>query len=380
MAKVLFFQRTLLQCRLNVFKELHGVTGCILCFGKKGPPNSYMLKVRPDFPHCRVFDFYPFKGKETFVIQDVLTPLPKYKPDIIITDFALAILSNWLLLILRPFFRFRLILWGHGYNKKTGFNPNRYFIDKLRIWFINRADAIIVYSDQNKAIISKYLKNPEKIFIAHNTLDTRELTKLREQMEKKGKDNIKKEIGFNAQYNLIYIGRILKDKEPDRLINVFKMLTKRLDSVALHFIGDGPMVKQLKDITQGLNVKFWGNMTNDYQTGRLLFASDLMVMPGYLGLSVVHSFCFDKPVVSQKRGEQGPFHSPEVEYVIDGKTGFLVKYGNNELMADTIIKYLNDEKKQLMMKGEIRTMVQGVCSIDNMIVGIKKAIDYAHNL
>ena len=70
------------------------------------------------------------------------------------------------------------------------------------------------------------------------------------------------------------------------------------------------------------NVVFHGAIHDDVKTGEILFACDMMVMPGYLGLSVNHAFCFDCPVMSFEQQKNGPFHSPEVEYVINNKTGF----------------------------------------------------------
>lgn len=179
------------------------------------------------------------------------------------------------------------------------------------------------------------------------------------------------------------MGRLLKEKEPDRLIDVYKIISKKIDNIELHIVGNGPMMeelkvktKKLKDEDKNLKIRFWGAITDDEMTGKMLYASDLMVMPGYLGLSIVHSFCFDCPVVSQKQGVNGPFHSPEIEYVIEGKTGFLTPYDNNELMAEIIIDYLLDEAKPNEMKQEIRKMVEKVCSLDNMIKGFSEAIDY----
>lgn len=374
---ILFFQRTLPRYQLSLFERLNKSLGIVLCFGKKGPPNTFLSKAQPDFPHCQINDYYPFPGKENVVIQDVISPLLKFKPDIIILEFTLSILSNWLLFLLKPFLKYKIILRSHGWNRKIGFFPKKSFVDKGRIWLMNKADALIVYSQEGKDGISKYLDDPEKIFIGHNSLDVNRLIKIRDGLEKIGRENIKREVGFKEKYNLIYIGRILKDKEPDRLIDVLRIIKSRLDSVELCIAGDGPLLEELKDKCRDLNINFRGAVIDDLAMGKLLFASDLMVMPSRLGLSIVHSFCFDIPVLSQKVGENGVSHGPEIEYLKDGKTGFLTAYGDNELMAKTAIDYfLNDQQKQYMKK-EIRRAVTEQCGFDRMIEGFSKAVDYA---
>jgi glycosyltransferase involved in cell wall biosynthesis len=395
--KILIFQRLLPYYRIQVFRKICEETGAILCFGKRGPKKTYLPKVEPTFSYLKIDDFYPVKGKETLVFLNIFLPLIKFKPDIIITEFALGIISNYLLLLMKPFFKFKLILWSHGYNRKTGLYPNKFLADKLRVWWVNQANAIILYTQKGKKLISKYIRNPQKIFVAFNTLDTDELLDLRNKLERIGKERIKKDVGFGSKYNLIFIGRLLKEKEPDRLIRVFKIISKKLDDISVHFVGDGPMIDELRREARGVqlqgkldilpdshwsrqsmknNIKFWGSIIDISVTGKLLFASDLMVMPGYLGLSVVHSFCFDTPVVSQKQGIAGPFHSPEVEYVVDNKTGFLVEYGNDEKMADVIIDYLLNKEKQEEMKKHIRHTVENICSLKNMLNGFRRAIEY----
>jgi len=154
-------------------------------------------------------------------------------------------------------------------------------------------------------------------------------------------------------------------------------LSDKLKSIELHFVGDGPLYSKLLRKSSGLDVRFWGSITDNIFLGKLLFSSDLMVIPGYIGLSVVHAFCFDCPVITQKESNNGPFHSPEIEYLIDGQTGFIVENRNNEKMINTILNYLlapNDVKSQF--KENIREILENKCSIENMITGFKKTINY----
>ena len=97
-----------------------------------------------------------------------------------------------------------------------------------------------------------------------------------------------------------------------------------------------------------------------------------MVMPGALGLSVNHAFCFDTPIVSQK--DVG--HGPEVEYVINGETGYLVETGDFAKMAEVMVRYLKDKNIQRNFRRNIRYMVNNVCNIKKMIDGFQEAVEY----
>ena len=376
---ILIFQRTLPHYRLSTFNAIHKAIGAILCFGKSGPEKTFLSKAVPDFEHCRVRDLYPIPSKETLVYLDVVSPLLRYKPTIVITGFALGILSNWLLLFLRPFFRYKLILWFIGYHKKAGFHPEKSFKDRMRIWWMNEADAILLYEQKDKTLLSRYVKYPDKIFVAQNTLNTTDLLRIKDRLVQETKRRVKERIRFLCKYNLIFVGCLLRDKNPDFLLDVFKIVQQKINDVALHYVGNGPMMEELKIKSEQLkidNVKFWGAIDDDERIGELLFASDLMVVPGYVGLCSVHSFCFDTPVCTRSDGIHGPFHGPEIEYVVDSKTGFLVPYREKEKMAEIIVNYLCDRKKQVYMRSRIKWVVKNVCNIDRMVEGFKKAVDY----
>ncbi len=378
---ILIFQRILANYKIGFFKKLNNDIDALLCLGKNGPKNTYLIRTKPDFEHIIIKDFYPIATKEMFVIQDIFTPIFRYKPKIVIIEFALSILTNWIFLFLRPFFKYKIILWSHGYNRKRGFNPKVSLSDKLRRYWMNKTDAIILYSYNSKKMIEPFVLKKEKIFVAPNTLNTKKMIRIRDDLEKIEKETIRREINFKRKYNLIYLGRLLKEKEPDRLLDVCKIVSREIKSIELHFVGEGPLYDKLLEKSDEFNVRFWGNISDNIFLGKLLFSSDLMIIPGYMGLSVVHSFCFDCPVVTQKQGHQGPFHSPEIEYLINNKTGFLVEYGNNDKMATVIIKYLlsSDDIKD-KFKENMRKMIKNKCSIDNMVYGFKEAIDYCQKI
>jgi len=377
MLKTIIFHRPPAHYRLDVFRRIYEKTGAVFCFGKKGAKHMFLSRVEPDFHHIRVRDFYPYPRKNTLVFYNIFPALFKVKPDLIVTEFALANLSNYLLLLLRRIFGYRLILWSHGYDRRKGFFPERSYADKIRRFWANKADAVIFYAEKDRRLFLPHVRDKAKLFVAQNTLDTEKLTRLREQFESHGKEKLKNQMGFSEKYHLIFIGRLLAEKEPERLIRVFEEIAGRLGSVKLHIVGEGPLLTKLKKMAQGLNIKFWNSVTDDIKTGKLLYCSDLMVMPGYLGLSIVHAFCFDTPVVSQKTGPKGPFHSPEIEYLINGKTGLLVEYGQNEKMAAKICDYLQNPAQQSEFRAQIRNMLVHTCAVDKMIIGFANALNYA---
>jgi len=376
--KILLFQRLLPHYRRKVFQALSEELGIVLCAGRKGPKGTYLSKEKPSAVTEEIRDFYPLPSRETLVFMDIFSPLLKYRPGIVITEFSALILSNYLLLFLKWFFGYKLIIWSPIVNLRKGFFPKTSVSDKLRVWWVNRCDAALTYSRAGKKRLEPYVRHPEKIFVAQNTLYTPELLSLRDRFRKTGRSQVRRELDFSARNHLIFIGRLTRAKKPLALIDIFQKVVRRIPDCHLHVIGDGPernsLKKKVKDSGLETKVTLYGSVTEETMTGKMLFASDLAVMPRNLGLAAVHSICFDTPLITLKSGKENPRHGEEIEYVIEGRTGLTAE--TEESMPDMIVDFLKDEKTKISMQKEMERMVNQACSFDKMLEGFKDAVDY----
>ena len=97
-----------------------------------------------------------------------------------------------------------------------------------------------------------------------------------------------------------------------------------------------------------------------------------MIIPSWLGLSIVHTFCFDCPLVTFEK----EFHPPEIIYLKDGKTGYNLWDKTNEEAVNIIIDYLQNEKLQNEFKNNINNVIESEASIDKFVKGATDAINY----
>ncbi|MCK4798026.1 MAG: glycosyltransferase family 4 protein, partial [Spirochaetes bacterium] len=376
--EIMIIQRIFSYYRKPVFDSLSKKENIIVLHSKN---DSGIKQLNADYSK-EIFCFN-FSKKETNVFLITFYLILKYRPKIIIHEFAIGIMSLPFVFLITKILRIKLILWSHGYDRKKGFNPKKSLADKLRLFYLKKADAILLYGKEDKKLLSRYVDN-NKIFVAQNTFDTTTLLDIKKKFELEGRENIKKRIGFKYKYNLIFIGRLLKSKYPELLIDIYEKIKDKLNNnLAIHFIGDGEKLKDIKRYVEQNNytdnIFFHGSIYDDIKTGELLFCSDMMILPGALGLSVNHSFCFGCPVVSFKRGENGPFHGPEVEYVINGNTGFLAKNYDIDDMTKIIYNYLVNKDLQKKIKKNIYELITKTCSLENMVDSIVKCIDYCRN-
>jgi len=375
---IFLFQRFLTHYQLPIFRKLNDILRDSLILIHGQPRNeSYFFNVSEEtlsFKTLQVKNTW-FKG-ETAVWQNFWEPFKGCEqPDAVIMEQSPRILSLFPLYFYCKVRRIPFILWGHGGSRKRSVSKSLNMKDIIHRWMIRKADAYICYTDGIKGELSKITK-PEKLFVARNTLDTETLFLIRSDLEREGKEAIKKRLGLDRQHYICFIGRLLADKKVDFLIDVYGLVKQRFPDTGLLMIGDGPARVALVDYAsgQGLeDVHFLGGIADWEQSGPYLFASNVMVMPGCVGLSVNHAFCFGLAVLTQKSGKNGPFHGPEVEYIEDGKTGFFCKNEDQNEMADKIIEVFEN---QSYFKEKTLNYCKRNLSIETMVAGMKEAIDF----
>ena len=121
-----------------------------------------------------------------------------------------------------------------------------------------------------------------------------ELKKIRKQIE-----NLPA-ILPNNKHRIIHVGRLVKWKKVDLLINACSKLKEKYKDIELLIIGDGPQEEELKRLSKNLkfenNIKFLGAIYDEKLTGQYLLSSSIYVLAGMGGLSINEAMCFNKPI------------------------------------------------------------------------------------
>jgi glycosyltransferase involved in cell wall biosynthesis len=373
-SKIILIHRIFASYRKPIYDKLAEIYDFLLLHGL----NDKTIK-QATTPYSKSIKAFQYSKNDTHLFLKSFTKLLKVGPKVVIHEFAIGILSLLPMYVCCKLLGTKFILYSHGYNRLTGFHPEKSWSDKYRVFLMKRADAIILYTNSDKERLSTHIKS-DKIFVAQNTLDTKHLVEIRNHLAEEGKEKLKLRLGFTHKYNLTFIGRLLGEKMPETVLHVFDIIQKKLpNQVGIHFVGGGDItpLQAIVDSKKWQNhVTFHGAVYEDKKSGEFLYASDMMIMPGYLGLAVNHAFIFDCPVVSFLQTENGPFHSPEIEYVVENETGFLIPDLSVEKMANAIVSYLQNEPLQLKTKENIRFKMENELTIDNMVKGFTDAIDY----
>ena len=205
----------------------------------------------------------------------------------------------------------KTIIWGdHADLKYILRNTNqigRNYNGKIVLSAAKKADKIILNSFGDEAAIKEVLPRNhwlfEKTVVIHNGV----VDKFKEY-NKKPSQNV----------TFILICRLVIDKGVGEAITAFKNLAKKYDNLRLVIVGDGPDIKEFKQLTKSNSkIEFKG-----YQPDPLKFLAkaDCFLQPTYnegLSLSLLEACMMQKPIITTNVGG-----NPEV--ITHQKNGLLI--------------------------------------------------------
>ena len=264
---------------------------------------------------------------------------------------------HWLLNILGVFFhppKTKYIFWGFWFTDK-------YFIDKSKVFFANRADANIFYCEKDRQSFLIKRVDSKKLFLANNTVEVSKRINASLHFEKK---------------RILFVGTLDKRKELNILIKAFKLIEPIIDKVIiLTIIGDGICKNELMHLSQELNltkrVEFKGQINNTDKLSLFYLDSFASVSYGQAGLSVLQSLAFGVPFITKVNAISGG----EKTNIINNFNGFLCD-GSVEDLSNKILALCQNVDLAKAMGRNAYNYYSENCTIENMAKGFKEAINF----
>lgn len=249
----------------------------------------------------------------------------KHKPDIIVlTGVDPHLISNLCLaLVGKLFLGSAIVWWGHASTKQQG-RAGEWF----RKFFFNLAKGAFTYSEMGKSNLQALLKPAITISVIRNCINTEEY----------GFNNPVKK---NEQpiLTILFSGRITREKRLDVLIDAMAVLKKRGGAAKCLVIGNGPekAAAEKQSLTNGLDdvINFLGEQYGDACIP-YFEAAHIFVLPGKVGLSIIHGLSYGLPVITTNKKE---VHSPEFEIIRPGVNGDFFDEFNPESLAEKILAW-----------------------------------------
>lgn len=148
---------------------------------------------------------------------------------------------------------------------------------------------------------------------------------------------------------ILFVGRIVKNKGVDILLQAFEILGKKYPDLELLVVGDGAEFDRLKSDYSNKNIQFMGFITEASEVARLYLTSSIFVAPSRFesfGKVALEAMSYRCAVITS---DIGGFK----EVVTDGKTGILFKSENVDSLVSSVERILENStlRNQLAVNG-----------------------------
>lgn len=141
---------------------------------------------------------------------------------------------------------------------------------------------------------------------------------------------------------ILFIGRLVEQKDPITLINAFYLLQKDIPSSKLVIVGDGPLKKTLKNlvfdlgISKKVNFIGWVEKIDQYTKTANIFV--LTSKREGFGYALIEAMSYGLPIVSTN----APYGPSEI--LDNGRYGVLVNVNSSQEIKDSLIKLLKNKE------------------------------------
>ena len=205
-------------------------------------------------------------------------------------------------------------------------------------YIYQKATVITVTGNESRDYLIREKKlPPEKVFVLPNSIPMDVFTK---KIRKK-------------QYDLITLGRLSPEKGLYQMMDVIELLREKMPGIKLGIAGKGSMFEELKQqiIARGLekNIELLGyvkDATEFLNDGKLFITTSFTEgMPR----TVIQSMACETPAIATEVGDMK-------DLVITGKTGYLIKTGDNT-------KEIADKTYNILSNSQLLTELATNCRI-----------------
>lgn len=271
-------------------------------------------------------------GQAVYYSLRLLRPLFKEEYDLIdcsnIPFFPIFSCKAYALLKRKPLVVTWHEYWGDYWYEYLESWPKG-FVAKSIEWLAARLpDRIAAVSEHTKATLMAHGISPDKIEVVHNGINLAEIEAVPSAMETS---------------DLIFAGRLIKEKNVDLLLRAVAELKQSLPDLKCLIIGDGPERAKLEQLSQALgltsSVKFLGFLDRHDEVYSLMKSSKIFILlsdrEGF-GMVVPEANACGLPVVVARAA-----HSAATSLVNEGKSGFVVNLDAAEI-ANQLYQLLSE--------------------------------------
>lgn len=266
-----------------------------------------------------------------FNVSGMMAGMLRDRPRVVIILGNPNIPQTWLAAVFARAQGIKVLFWAHGWLRGESLLKSI-----IRNIYFSLGHGVLVYGDRARVLAQKSGYNPEKVFPIYNSLDWELASQLYGELDAVDDCSARRYLGVAENVPLlICTARLTKLCRFDLLLDAMFVLKGDGLDTALFLVGEGPERAALEERASrlGLDVRFLGAIYDERLLAGLLYSADVTVSPGKVGLTAMHSLTYGTPVVTHSDLDE---QMPEVEAIVEGKTGTFFRRGDVDDLAAAI--------------------------------------------
>jgi glycosyltransferase involved in cell wall biosynthesis len=280
-------------------------------------------------------------------------------------------ITTWLAAAVARLTGKRVLFWSHGW-----ISPDRGIKKASRMAFYRLAHGMLLYGHHAKHIGVQAGLRAENLHVIYNSLDYPAQVAIRQAVREEELIKVRNEL-FGARAGkplLICTGRLIPMRRLDLLLEAMRYLKVEGNDVNLLLVGAGPeaAVLETRAKRDQLSVHLYGACYDERILARLFMASDMLVMPGRIGLAAMHSLAYGTPVlIHDDPSDQGP----EWESIIPGFNGAYFAHNDSRDLARVIQEWLKGGPGREVLRKQCYEVIERFYNPASQAARIERALD-----
>jgi glycosyltransferase involved in cell wall biosynthesis len=258
--------------------------------------------------------------------------------DLVIVEQANGALLNYGLFAARALLgRPRQVAFcGHGATLDRKANSLLQIFKKR---LVGLADHWFAYTEVTRKIIAETGYPNDRITVFNNAIDTAEVSAARAEAQSTGLNAFRQALGLENGFWAVFCARLSKGKNLPFVLETAQRTHDADARFHLLLIGDGPDHDLVEEFARTRSWVRYVGAQYGVKKARYLAASDIMLLPSWVGLSILDGFAAGLPVITAAFGN----HCPEIAYLEDRVNGFFTST-DIDSYTGAVLSLCRDEK------------------------------------
>ena len=270
--------------------------------------------------------------------------------DLVVVEQASKLLINYpLLAISRSPWGPRLAFWGHGANLQT--HTASRLSEALKRKYSRLPYWWFAYTEGSKSRVAELGFAPDRITVVQNSIDTAGLQSQISDVQEHELEGMRERLRLVRGRVGLFLGSLYPEKRLDFLVQSATAARRADPLFSLLIGGDGPARGDVEEAISGIPFIHYLGRLDGAERARTLAVSDVMLMPGLVGLGILDAFAAGLPLMTTGID----YHSPEIEYLTHGRNGLILPHNASpDEFGQSIAELMADRKRMTSLTAASR--------------------------